>query len=354
MISFEHQRLAQRMNLGRGNIASALGAAVDIYGSPSVLLIASDRAAEAARGILSPVAHISHLSRHVPIEHVHAARALAREKRADVVVSIGGGSATGLAKTLALDPGIPIIAVPTTFAGSEATPVWGITTDQKKETGKDARVLPASIIYDVDLFSAIPFELATASALNALAHGIDALWAPESDPLSTADAESGMRRLAGALRDMPNGLTPALIGELIVGTYLTSTAFAAAGSGMHHKLCHVLGGRFDLPHAQLHAVLLPYVVAFNIADDGDAAEVMARALGTHEPLTALLDIYRGAEAPRSLASLGVSESDLDEAAALCLDAIPTTNPRPAALHDVRALLQDAWDGAAPDTRRTES
>jgi maleylacetate reductase len=268
-----------------------------------------------------------------------------------VIVSIGGGSATGLAKAIALDTGLPIIAVPTTFAGSEATPVWGITRDGRKQVGTDRVVLPATVVYDTALFRDIPSDLATASAFNALAHGVDALWAPRADPFTAADAEAGIRSIASALRRR-SFADDTVTHDLLVGTYLASVAFAAAGSGMHHKICHVLGGSYDLPHAPLHTVILPHVVAYNAAADREAAAVIARAVGGDpDPVEALLDLAELVDAPNSLADLGFSGADVAAGAALCLEAIPPSNPRPVTQSALEELLRNALAGPPPTRRR---
>ena len=195
---------------------------------------------------------------HVPAAVAQAARQEAAAAGADALLSIGGGSATGTAKAVALATGLPVIAVPTTYAGSEVTPVWGITEGARKTTGTDLRVLPRLVIYDPELTLGLPPGLSAASGLNAMAHCVEAFWAPRRNPVSSLAAGEGIRALAGALPLV--GTAPADLGvrsSLLYGAYLAGSAFAVAGSGLHHKICHVLGGRYDLPHAQMHAIVLP-------------------------------------------------------------------------------------------------
>lgn len=185
----------------------------------------------------------------------------ARRFTCDAVVSIGGGSATGLAKIVALRVGLPVVAVPTTFAGSEAPDVWGLTEDCAKTTGIDAVVLPKAVVYDATLFAGLPQELAVASGLNAVAHAVDGFWAPRADPINRALGTAGLAALVPALRSLRRGDGQAAVEETLFGAYLAAVAFASAGHTT--RSVHVLGGRFGLPHAEMHAVVLAYVVAFN-------------------------------------------------------------------------------------------
>jgi maleylacetate reductase len=349
--TFRHDTLAQRVLVGAGMASEYAAAEAAERGARRVLLIGSRRhvAADSIAESLPVVARIDDPRQHVPAEDAATARTVASRHDIDLVVSIGGGSATGLAKAVALETGLPIIAIPTTFAGSEATPMWGITEGGRKVTGTDPRVLPVVVVYDSTLLAGLPRDLAVSSALNALAHSIDALWAPKAEPLSSANAEIGIRLLAAAMRALADGEpSPEVLEGLLLGGYISAIAFAAAGSGMHHKIAHVLGGRFDLPHAPLHAAVLPHVLAFNAPEAKDAAAAVARGLGADDPVSGLDRLYERLDAPRSLRDLGLREADLDEAAALALPAIPESNPRRVDLASLRALLQHAWAGSPPE------
>jgi alcohol dehydrogenase class IV len=225
------------------------------------------------------------------------------------VLSIGGGSATGAAKAVALTARIPVIAVPTTYAGSEVTPVWGLTEGGRKTTGTDPAVLPRVAVYDPELVATLPAELTVASSFNAVAHGVEAFWAPRRNPASTAIAEEGVAAVVAGLRRAD----PV---DLLRGAWLTATAFAVAGSGLHHKLCHVLGGMLDLPHARTHAVVLPHVLAFNAPGAPDAVARVARALGVPDPVRGLRALAGELGLPRGLRELGMTEDRIDEIAAL--------------------------------------
>jgi len=351
-LTFEYQSHPQRVIFGAGRARSDLAGEVERLGGTRVLVIAGGSALALAgelTGALPVVATFSGVQQHVPVEVAEAVRALAEQTRADLLLCIGGGSTTGTAKAVALTTGLPILAVPTTYAGSEATPIWGLTEDSRKRTGTDLRVLPRTVLYDPDLTRSLPVELTVASGLNALAHSVDAMWAPLANPVSSALAAAGIRALAEALpavrREAPGARADALY-----GAYLAAVAFAGAGSGLHHKICHVLGGAYGLPHAPMHAVVLPHVLAFNAPAAPGAAVEIAAALGRSGPeaaLDGLLALYAEIESPRSLRELGLAESDLAEAAVLVAQAAPPSNPRPFGPDQARQLLQQAWAGDRP-------
>jgi len=287
---------------------------------------------------------------HVPVEVADRARAAAAAYGVDALVSVGGGSTTGLAKAVALTTGLPVVAVPTTYAGSEATPVWGLTEGAKKTTGTDSRVLPKVIVYDAALTMSLPVAMSVASGLNALAHCVDSMWAPNADPVNAAFAAEGIRSLAvGLPRVVADPMDLDGREHALYAAYLSATAFASAGSGLHHKICHVLGGKYNLPHAQTHATVLPYVLAFNGPAAPDAERRIAAAFGTTAALGGLVGLKRELNAPRALADYGFTEDSIAEAADAILPSVPPSNPRPVTAADLRALLRAAWSGADPET-----
>jgi maleylacetate reductase len=202
---------------------------------------------------------------HVPIEVVRDACRVARERGADSCIAIGGGSTIGLAKAVALESGLPIVAVPTTYAGSEMTSIYGLTEAGLKTTGRDPRVRPRVVIYDPAVTATLPASIAGPSGMNALAHCVEALYAPDANPVTSLMAAEGIRGLARSLpvvvrtKDHLEARADALLGACLAGSALN-----AASMGLHHKLCHVLGGSFNLPHAETHAVILPHATAFNL------------------------------------------------------------------------------------------
>ena len=348
---FDHDTLPQRVRFASGAAAGNLAEEVAALGARRVMVIASEGERERAVAVAGalPVAHWHHeVAMHVPVEVAGRARAAAADHGADALVSVGGGSTTGLAKAVALTTGLPIVAVPTTYAGSEATPVWGLTDAARKTTGTDLRVLPRAIVYDASLTLGMPAELSATSGLNALAHCVDSLWAPRADPINRALALDGVRALRTGLVQVvaaPDGLTGRE--QTLYGAYLAGVAFASAGSGLHHKVCHVLGGMFDLPHAQTHAVVLPHVLAYN----GPAVPEVERRLAEvfHAPTAGEgLDRLRaGLDAPRSLRVLGMPEDGIGAAAEAVLAAVPDGNPRAVTLETITGLIRAAWEGAEP-------
>ncbi len=359
---FTHDPQHGRVVFGAAAARESLTAEVDRLGGQRVLLVTTPRGEALARELTAPlgarlVATFTGAREHVPVEAARAARALAGRERADLVLSIGGGSTTGTAKAVALTTALPVLAVPTTYAGSEVTPVWGMTDGQRKTTGTDPAVLPAAVVYDPDLLAGLPEHLAVASGMNAMAHSVEALWAPGGDPVTDALAQRSIAALADGLRALsaPGGAAPAdaqrsraaAREDLLLGAWLAGTVLATAGSGLHHKICHVLGGAYGLPHAPMHAAVLPHVLAWNAPAAPRAAAAIARALdadGAGDATTALAALAREVGAPAALQDLGLEEADLEEATDLVLDVLPPGNPRPTGRDDVAALLRAAWAG----------
>ncbi|MGC7098190.1 maleylacetate reductase [Amycolatopsis lurida] len=351
VVRFVHNTLPQRIRFATGGAADHLAEEVTEGGFRRVMVIAAvpekGLAEHVARDL--PVVLWHHeVAMHVPADVAARGRQAAAEHRADVLVSVGGGSTTGLAKAIALTTGLPIIAVPTTYAGSEATDVWGITTHARKTTGTDRRVLPRTIVYDPALTLTLPVDMSIASGLNALAHCVDSLWAPRANPINAAFAGEGIRalnrglpRVAADPADLPGR-------ELLLhGTYLSAAAFASAGSGLHHKVCHVLGGMFDLPHAQTHAVVLPHVLAFNAHAAPEAESRIATAFGTASAMAGLIRLRSTLDSPVSLREYGMPENGIQSAADAILAAAPAHNPRSLTAGNLTALLRAAWEGALP-------
>ena len=348
-IKFDHSTLGQRVLFGTGEAVNNTVQAVEELGAQRVLLIADaflGDLSDAVANRLPVVARIHDVIQHVPAENAEAAVEIARAEQADAVVTIGGGSATGLAKIVAREEGLPIVAVPTTFAGSEATNVWGITQDDRKVTGVDNRVLPRVVVYDASLSAGLPGSLALASGLNAAAHAVDGLWAPRSNPINRAMGTEGLRVLFPGLRSLHRDKDDVDARErTLYGAYLAAVAFASAGSGLHHKICHALGGTYDLPHAETHAVVLRYVTAFNAPAAPDAAERIAAALGASSAAPALYAFGAELDSPKSLEELGFREADIQEAARIIQPSVPPSNPRSVTEADLEQILHDAWAGS---------
>lgn len=284
---------------------------------------------------------------HVPIEVAQRARAEATRLDADCALAIGGGSTIGLGKAIALESGLPILAVPTTYAGSEMTPIYGLTEGGRKRTGTDLRVLPKTVLYDPALTLGLPVEMSLTSGINAIAHAAEGLYARDGNPIMSTLAEEGIRALGAGL--------PAIVrsaddrdarSQALYGAWLCGTVLGHVGMSLHHKLCHTLGGSFDLPHAQTHTVILPHALAYNRDAAPDAMARIARALGADDAPLAVYELARRNGAPVSLSAMGLAEADLDKAAEIAMT-VPYWNPRPLELAPIRRLLQRAWEGLPP-------
>lgn len=265
-------------------------------GVSAPVVVCSPSRADLAAALVPGARVVAIAKEHVPVEIVERAMREIANVRADAVVAIGGGSAIGLAKAMAREAPLKVIAVPTTYSGSEMTPVYGTTRDGKKTTGRDERVRPALVIYDSDLTRDLPRAVTIPSLWNALAHAVEALWVTKED---TARAEKSIRLLANAARALAKRQDAAARDEALEGAYLAGLVFAEVGGGLHHKLCHALGGAFGLPHASTHAVLLPYVARVRLRDLPAARETLERALGG----STLETLARETRAPTSLRDL---------------------------------------------------
>jgi alcohol dehydrogenase class IV len=284
---------------------------------------------------------------HAPIENVEAARAAARRLAADACVAIGGGTPIGLAKAIALELEVPIVAVPTTYAGSEMTPVLGITEGGVKRTRRDPRMLPKTVIYDPELTFSLPAAVSGPSGMNAIAHCVEALYARDGNPLTSLVAEEGIRALAASLPVVVQEPEHAEArAEALYGAWLAGTALASVSMALHHKLCHTLGGSFDLPHAEVHTIILPHATAYNRVGAPAAMARIARALDAEDAAAGLFDLAAALGAKQSLAAIGLRASDLERAADLALES-PYPNPTPLTRERVRALLEAAFHGRRP-------
>ena len=348
---FSYQPLPVRVVFGEG-VLGDLPAETGALGLGRVLVLSTPgRRADAERvaGLLGDRAAGVHAGAvmHVPADAAAEARRVAGSVAADGLVSFGGGSAVGLAKAVARETGLPIVAVPTTYAGSEMTPTWGMTEGGVKRTGRDPRVLARTVLYDPSLTLGLPPSVSAASAMNAVAHAVEALYAPDASPIVSLMAEEAVRALSGALPEVvgdPGGL-PAR-GRALYGAWLCGTCLGATTMGLHHKLCHILGGSLNLPHAETHAVLLPHALAYNAPAAPDAMRALRRALGHDDPARALWELAGSLGLPRSLSGLGADPVHLD-AVVTRAAAGGYANPRPVEEPALRALLENAWHGHPP-------
>ena len=359
MDPFTYESLPGRVVFGPGRV-SEVAAEVEALGGERVFLVVDAQAkalGDAVADQLGPrlADRWGEVAQHVPVELAERARASATDAEADLIVCMGGGSSTGLAKALALSHRLPIIAVPTTYAGSEMTPIYGLTGGRHKQTGKDLAVLPKVVIYDPELTLGLPTGVTGPSACNALAHCVEALYGPGANPVVSLMALEGVRALHRSLPVVcaaPADLE-ARTGALY-GAYLAATALASAGTGLHHKTCHVLGGMFGLDHGGMNAVVLGHALAYNAPAIPDVLTDLEAALGTDDAPGALHDLAADVGAPTSLSALGMPEDGLDEAARRVV-AESAASVRPPELEGIRRMLDDAHHGRRPRRRpRTTS
>jgi maleylacetate reductase len=345
--SFAYDALPMRVVLAPGAVAQVRDE-VERAGLERVLVVSGpghrDLAESVARDLGDrAVGVLADARMHVPSDVAAHARAEAVRTRADGCVAVGGGSAVGLGKAIALEQDVRLVAVPTTYAGSEMTPVWGITEDGVKRTGRDRRVLPVSVVYDPDLTVSLPADLTVTSALNAVAHAVEGLYAPDASPVVSLMAEEGTRAIASALPTLvADGADVESRAEAQYGAWLCGAVLGATTMGLHHKLCHVLGGTLGLPHAPTHTVVLPHVLAFNAPAAPAMLGATVRALDADDPALALWQLAGG----RSLRHLGMAEADVERVADLATDR-PYANPRPVTRDDVVRILGAAWAGDRP-------
>lgn len=283
---------------------------------------------------------------HTPVTVSEEAVVAARAAGADCVIALGGGSTTGLGKAIALRTGLPQIVIPTTYAGSEATDILGQTENGEKTTLRDPRVLPELVIYDPDLTVGLPVAMSVTSGLNAMAHAAEALYAPDRNPVTSLMAVEGLVAMKTALPAIvknPRDLEAR--SAALYGAWLCGTVLGAVAMSLHHKLCHTLGGSFETPHAQTHAIMLPHTVTFNEDAVPDLLAPAAIHFGGHLG-RGLWDFANAIGAPMRLADLALSEADLDRAADIATKN-PYQNPRPIDRSAIRALLQRAYEGRRP-------
>jgi maleylacetate reductase len=347
-VNFTYVALPTRVVFGAGTIRE-LAAEVERLGARRVLLISTPGRAEMVKRLSKGLAVAGVFDRavmHTPMEAVTQARELASSIKADCCVAVGGGSTIGFGKAIALSSALPVIAVPTTYSGSEMTTIWGISEGGAKKTGRDPKVLPRAVIYDPELTLELPAAVSAASGMNAIAHCVEALYAHDGNPIVSLMAEEGIRALARALPKIvstPGDLesrSAALYGAWLAGMTIGTTSVA-----LHHKLCHILGG-MGLPHAETHSIVLPHAVRYNHDAAPEAMARIRRALGASEAAAGLYDLQRKLGSPMRLAELGMKEADLERAARTAVEA-PYPNPRKVEYEPVLRLLRDAYEGRRP-------
>ncbi len=351
MRSFDYESLPSRVIFGRG-VASRIPELAADLGMRRVLVIATGSQAEVAGRVLQELgssgsALFPGAAVHTPVEVTAEAMEVVAAVGIDGLVAIGGGSAIGLGKAVALRTDLPQIVVPTTYAGSEMTPILGQTENGQKVTLRSAKVLPEAAVYDVDLTLGLPAHVSVTSGFNAMAHAVEALYSKAANRLLMGVGEECVRAMAQSL--------PKIIvqtddvearAEAMEAGWLGGWCLANGGSALHHKLCHMLGGAFNLPHSETHTVLLPHVLAFNAKAAPEAVERLCGALDAENPALMLYDLAQSLGAPGSLKELGMPRDGIDKAVQAVL-AAPMWNPAPLDPKALKLMITHAWKGDQP-------
>lgn len=351
MQSFIYQGMPSRVVFGAGSIEH-VEREIELLGAQRALILSTPPQRDQAEALAERIGHraagvFAKAVMHVPVETAREAREYAQRIGADCAIAIGGGSTTGLGKAIALTSSLPILAVPTTYAGSEMTPIYGLTEAGLKKTGRDMRVLPRTVIYDPQLTVSLPASLSVTSGINAIAHAAEGLYAQDANPVVSLMAEEGIRALAqgiGKVVAKPDDLDAR--SDCLYGAWLCGAVLGSVGMSLHHKLCHTLGGTFNLPHAETHTIVLPHALAYNRDAAPDAMKRIARALGSDDAAIGAFELARVNGAPTALKDIGMKESDIDIAIDVALKS-PYWNPRPIEHAPLRALLEAAYEGRRP-------
>ena len=352
MRSFLYQGLPAHVIFGSGTL-SQLPAEVERLGLTRALVLSTPQQVGQAEAIAATLGARSagvyaNATMHTPVEVTEDAMRVVAERAVNGLIAVGGGSTTGLAKAIALRTDLPQIVAPTTYAGSEMTTIIGETKDGRKVTQKSLKVLPEVVIYDVDLTLTLPAGLSGVSGMNAIAHAVEALYAQDANPIMDLMALEGISALNRALPKIAvNTSDREARSDALYGAWLCGICLGSAGMALHHKLCHTLGGTFDLPHAETHTIVLPHAVAYNTPAAGAAMGKVAAVLGAASAASGLYDLAGRIGAKRALRELGMPEAGIDKATDIAM-ANPYWNPRPLERDGIRSLIARAWAGDRPD------
>ncbi|CVK96627.1 probable alcohol dehydrogenase, class IV [Fusarium mangiferae] len=350
MKTFEFIFNSPRVLFGKGTLAQ-IRSLVDELGAKSVMLLSTPEQADIVKRVADilgdvAVSIFTGAVMHTPVQVTESALRQANEASIDCVVSVGGGSTIGLGKAICVRTGLVHVCVPTTYAGSEMTPILGETENGRKVTRRDSKILPTAVVYDVDLTLTLPVKMSVNSGINAIAHSVEALYASNTNPIINVMACEGIRSLSEALpilqTDPQNNESRY---KALYGAWLCGLCLGAVDMALHHKLCHTLGGSFNLPHAETHVVVLPHALAFNAPSDPEAMSQLAAVLpeSQGDAVRGINALYRRLGIDMSLKVLGMQEESIDKAADVAVSN-PYRNPRPLERDALREVLRRAWSG----------
>ena len=349
MLQYSYRALPWEIVFGAGAL-SRLPEEMDRLGLERALVLTTPNQASAGKALAQRLAHraaghFDQAAMHVPAATLAAATKAANAVDAQCTVALGGGSTTGLGKALAVREGLANVVIPTSYAGSEMTDIWAVTEADRKVTARDRRAVPALTLYDPDLTSTLPPKFAAASGMNALAQAVVNVATHRPNPMVRALALEAVRALSRNLpRIVQDGNDLEARAGALFGACLAGAALGTGSTSLHHRLCHTFGGTFKTPHAETHAVLLPYAVAFNASAIPDATGLVAAALDSDSAAGGLRSLAKLLGAPRSLREIGVRQQDIDKAVTAALEA-PLDNARAVSPEALRELLTRAFHGA---------
>ncbi|MFC5757907.1 maleylacetate reductase [Rhizobium sp. GCM10022189] len=351
MYSFTYQAPRARVLFGSGTVRE-LSNELGRLGSMRALFLATPRQEEYVRKCAKAVGPVAvgvfaNATMHTPISVTEEALSVVRDLRVDGIVAIGGGSTTGLGKAIAWRTDLPQIVIPTTYAGSEMTPILGETAEGQKVTRSDPRILPETVIYDVELTISLPRGAAIASGINAMAHAVEALYAGDRNPVVDLMAVEAISALHGSLPDIAESHKAGQARErALYGAWLSGICLGSVSMGLHHKLCHTLGGMFDLPHAELHAALLPHTLAYNSPEIPGVIDKLRHVFKNSDPAAWLFEFNQRLQVKPALADLGMPEEGIESVVDAVL-AKPYKNPRAPGREALIKLLKRAYAGMHP-------
>ena len=368
MESFEYNSNPARVIFGSGTLKRLPDELARLHLS-APLLLSTPQQVEQANTLKSVLngkiaGTFAEATMHTPTHITDKALDYAQAQKADSIVSIGGGSTIGLGKAISIRTGLPHICIPTTYAGSEMTPILGETADGQKKTRSDSKILPGTVIYDVDLTMTLPVALSATSGVNAIAHAgnglergsglglranvrtVEALYARNTNPIMCLLAQEGVRALAASLPEIvSNPSSQSARSSALYGAWLCGTCLGSVGMALHHKLCHTLGGSFNMPHAETHTIVLPHALSYNAPKIPQAMKQLAEALpeSNGDAIRGLNVLLTKLKVKRGLKEYGMKESDVDKAADIAVSN-PYWNPREIEKGPIRELIRRAWAG----------
>lgn len=351
MLNFQYQSLPWNIIFGAGCLKH-LPVELEVLGFSRPLVLSTSGQVKNAQSIVELLATngvglFDGARMHVPAVVVEDAAIIAKKLNANCTVSIGGGSTTGLGKALALRHNIPYIAIPTTYAGSEMTNIWGITEKGRKVTGRDNKVLPRLIIYDPELTMSLPASVVGPSGLNAMAQAVVNIATDNLNPIVTSMAIEAVRNISAYLpKIITDPMNIEARSKVLLGASLAGAALGTGTTSLHHKLCHTFGGTFNTPHAETHAVLLAHCVAYNASATKEGTHKVAQAMNVADAALGIYDLAKAVGAPTTLKEIGIEYDDLGKAVSVAME-MSMVNPEPVTAERLRQLLENAYYGHMP-------